>query len=234
MPRTLVLIRHGHDPEDDRVVAFARSRGFTLDTRRPFAGDPLGPPGPEVAGSVLYGGPFNVFEEDRHPFLHDEARWISACMAGNIPLLGICQGAQQIARLLGAEVGPLTPPVHEFGVYPITPTETGREEGFLPQTLHLVESHFHTFALPQGAVHLASSALYPNQAFRMGATTWALQFHAECTATGFKRWQARPGAPYDQPGTQARAEQDAALALHDAAQAAWFEGFLDRVFGAPT
>ena len=229
MARQLVLVRHGDDPPDDRVVSFAVQAGFEPVFMRPFKGDRLGDPGPDVAGSVVYGGPYNVFEEDRHPFLRDEAAWIRACMAHGIPLLGICQGAQQIARVLGAHVGPPDSGVHEFGYYPISPTAEGRD--FLPQTLHMVQAHFHTFDIPQGAVRLAGSPLYPNQAFRHGERTYGVQFHPECTIEGFRRWQATPWAAYGKPGAQTKAEQDRLMAEHDAAQADWFYGFLARLFG---
>lgn len=227
--RTLVLVRHGDDPPDDRAVTFAVTRGFTPLILRPFRGEALPASAMGIAGSVIYGGPFNVFEEDRHPFLNAEADWIRACMAEDVPLLGICQGAQQIARVMGAHVGPPESGVHEFGYYPVSPTPEGRD--FLPETLHMAQAHFHTFALPQGAVHLASSPLYPNQAFRIGARTFGLQFHAECTIEGFRRWQSRPWAAYGKPGSQGRAEQDALMLQHDARQAEWFYGFLDRLFG---
>lgn len=229
MTRKLVLVRHGDDPPDDRVVSFAVEAGFEPVLLRPFKGDRLGTPGPDVAGSVIYGGPYNVFDEDLHPFLKEEADWIRACMARDIPLLGICQGAQQIARVLGAHVGSPDSGVHEFGYYPITPTPEGQD--FLPGTLYMTQAHFHTFDIPQGAVRLAGSPLYPNQAFRHGARTYGLQFHPECTIEGFRRWQSRPWAAYGKPGAQTKAEQDRLMAEHDSAQADWFYGFLARLFG---
>lgn len=229
MAQKLVLVRHSDGPPDDRVVAYAVQAGLTPVFYRPFRGDKLPEPDADVAGSVVYGGPFNVFEEDKHPFLHDEARWIRACMDRDIPLLGICQGAQQIARVLGAKVGPYDSPVHEFGYYPISPTPEGRD--FLPETLRMTQSHFHTFAIPDGAVHLASSPDYPNQAFRWGERTYALQFHPECTIEGFRRWQAAPWAAFGKPGAQTLDEQNALMFEADARQAKWFFGFLARLFG---
>ena len=229
MPRKLVLVRHGDDPPDDRVVTFAVRNGFDPVILRPFKGDKLPDPGPDVAGSVVYGGPFSVFEEDKYPFLNDEAAWIRACMAQEIPLLGICQGAQQIARALGATVGPYDSPLHEFGYYPISPTPEGRD--FLPEPLHMTQSHYHTFAIPPGAVHLASSPHYPNQAFRVGQSTFALQFHPEVTIEGFRRWQASDWAAYGKPGAQTREQQDALMLAHDARQAQWFYDFLGKLFG---
>lgn len=231
MPRQLVLIRHGDDPPDDRVTSFAVRQGYEPVFVRPFKGETLGLPGRDVAGSVVYGGPFNVFDEDKHPFLHEEAAWIRACMDRDIPLLGICQGAQQIARIIGAEVGPPASGVHEFGYYPISPTPEGRD--FLPETLHMAASHYHGFALPEGAVRLASSALYPNQAFRVGARTYGVQFHPECTIEGFRRWQGSDWAAYGKPGAQSRSDQDTAMLAHDARQADWFYAFLARLFSTP-
>lgn len=229
MARKLVLVRHGDDPPDDRVVSFAVSHGFEPVFYRPFKGDKLPEPDADTAGSVVYGGPFNVFAEDKHPFLHDEARWIRACIDRDIPLLGLCQGAQQIARVLGAQVGPYDKPVHEFGYYPISPTAQGRD--FLPETIPMTQAHFHTFAIPEGAVHLASSPLYPNQAFRWGDKTYAFQFHPECTIEGFRRWQSNDWAAYGKPGAQTREEQNALMLDADSRQATWFYGFLEKLFG---
>lgn len=227
--RKLVLVRHGDDPPDDRVVSFAVTQGFDPVIVRPFKGEALPEADDSVAGSVIYGGPFNVFEEDLHPFLHAEAEWIRTCMAGKVPLLGICQGAQQIARVMGAEVGPPASGLHEFGYYPVSPTPEGQD--LLPDTLYMTQAHFHTFAIPEGAVHLATSPLYPNQAFRIGDRTYGFQFHPECTIEGFRRWQSTPWAAYGKPGAQSREEQDALMLEHDARQAEWFYAFLAKLFG---
>lgn len=229
MPAELVLIRHGDDPPDDRVVAFAIANGFNPVIRKPFKGETLGEPGPQVAGTVVYGGPFNVFDDDIHPFLKDEAAWIRACIDRQIPVLGICQGAQQIAQLLGARVGPIPGEPHEFGYYPVHPTPEGA--GFLPGPMHMCQAHFHMFDIPPGGTRLAGSALFPNQAFRHGERVYGLQFHPEVTIEGFRRWQEAPWAAYGKPGAQDRAEQTALMHEHDAAQAAWFMDFLSRLFG---
>ena len=229
MARKIILVRHGDDPPDDRAAVYAVGAGFEPVSVRPFRGEPLPTTTQDVAGTVVYGGPFNVFEEDRHPFLNDEAAWIRLCMANDVPLLGLCQGGQQIARVLGAHVGPYEEPVHEFGYYPISPTPEGRD--FLPDTIPMTQAHFHTFGIPEGAVHLATSPLFPNQAFRYGDRTYAFQFHPECTIEGFRRWQSTPWAAYGKPGAQTRQEQDALMLDADARQAAWFYGFLEKLFG---
>jgi GMP synthase (glutamine-hydrolysing) len=225
----IVLIRHGDDPADDRVVTYFRARNLEPEILRPFKGDKLGDVGPDVAGSVVYGGPFNVFEEDRHPFLHDENRWIRQCIDRQVPLLGICQGAQSIARVLGAHVGPSPAGYHEFGYYELRAASSG--QGIIPDGLHVAQSHFHEFQLPAGATLLAGTDMFRQQAFRYGETTYALQVHPEVTPQCFRRWQDTKWAAYGKPGTQSRDEQDRLMKLHDQAQHDWFMAFLDRLFG---
>jgi GMP synthase (glutamine-hydrolysing) len=231
MTRKLILIRHGDEPDDDRVHSFAIMNGFHPVTYRPFRGDVLPDPTSDLAGTVIFGGKQAAENEERDPFLGDEIRWIRACMALNLPTLGICLGAQLIIRALGGRVGALEGDLHEFGCYPVTPTAAGRD--FLPGPLHVTEAHYHTFTLPAGVELLATGTHYAHQAFRNGANVYGVQFHPECTIEIFRRWQTADWAPYGQPGVQTRAEQDRLLAEHDAAQSAWFTGFLARLFAAP-
>ncbi len=229
MPKRVVLIRHGDDPADDRVASYFRGCGIEPEIRRPYKGDALGEVDGSVAAGVVYGGPFSVFENRRHGFLNDEHRWIEQCIGAGVPLLGICQGAQSIAHVLGARVGPKDGEPHEFGYYPVRPAGVGRE--CFPDELYVCQSHFHEFAIPGGAELLASSDAFANQAMRYGERTYALQFHPEVTRAGFRRWQDRPWAPWGKPGVQTREQQDRLGARHDAAQHDWFMGFLDRLFG---
>ena len=228
-PNRLLLIRHGDDPPDDRVHTWAHRNGFYCDIRRPFDGDELGEPDETLAGTVIYGGKYVVFETDDHPFLNEEYRWIGACLDAGVPMLGICQGAQMIAWHLGAWAGAPKALHHEFGYYKIEPAEGAQD--FLPSSLHVAQAHFHTFDLPEGAERLAGNAAYPNQAVRFRDNVYGFQFHAEQTIEGFRRWQDADWAPYGTPGVQSREEQNRLMAQHDAAQAEWFHGFLDGLFG---
>ncbi|MDH3474576.1 MAG: hypothetical protein OEM59_12860 [Rhodospirillales bacterium] len=229
MAKRVVLIKHEDSPGDDRAATWLAENGFELDWRSPYAGDSLEKPDGGVAGTVLYGGPHSIPDIGQHPFLAEEARWVADCMRQDLPVLGLCLGGQVIAHALGAEVGPGPEGYHEFGYYELFPTEEGR--AFLPEAIYVTQAHFHEFQVPAGAVLLASSELYRNQAMRYGERTYALQCHPEITIEGFKRWQDAEWAPWGNPGVQPREQQDALAARHDHLQDAWFRAFLDKLFG---
>lgn len=229
MAKRVLSVRHGDEPLDDRATAWLRNAGYVVETRRPFKGETLGVPEDDLAATIIYGGLYNVYETGRHPFLREEYRWLDACLNAGVPVLGICQGCQMIAHHLGAWAGPRAEEIFEFGYYEITPAPGAG--GFLDAPLTVTQAHFHTFELPGGAVRLAGNANYQNQAFRWGDITFGLQFHPEVTPTGFRRWQEEKREAYGRPGVQSRDMQDALMARHDAAQAAWFEGFLGSFIG---
>ncbi|MER9344905.1 glutamine amidotransferase [Mesorhizobium sp. M0601] len=224
----IVVICHDEEFGDDRVTTFFRGRNVEPQFVMPFKGETLGDVDDGVVGTVVHGGRFNVFDDDKHPFLKDEKKWVDQCLKRNVPTLGICLGSQIVANVLGAAVGPLPAEPGEFGYYELTATEAGKE--YFPDRLHVTESHWHQFDVPRGADLLAGSQLFPNQAFRYGRQAFAFQFHSEVTPTIFRRWQ-RENKNYDRPGAQPREEQDRLMAIHDRAQHAWFMGFLDRLFG---
>lgn len=230
-PRTknrIVLIDHHDNPPDDRVSTHLAELGYELDLRRPADGDALGELGDDLAGTVLFGGMQNVDQLEQYPFLNDEIAWVRACHE-RVPMLGICLGAQLIAHALGAKVTPMREQACEFGYYPVTPTAYA--QSWMPQPLHVMQAHFYEFDLPHGATLLASGENCPNQAFRHGQCTYALQFHPEVTPQILRRWQDSDWAFFDADGAQSREQQDALGACHDARQHAWFVDFLTRLFG---
>jgi GMP synthase (glutamine-hydrolysing) len=228
MTRTLIFVRHYEKPDDDRVQVFAEANGFIPVTCRPYLGDTLPDLSENVAGVVIFGGPQSAWDEERYPCLAAEMQWIKRCIAAGLPTLGICLGAQMISRALGGQVRPMKGNQHEFGYYPVFPTEEGRD--FLPETLYVTQAHSHTFTLPKGATLLAAGETCANQAFRYGDKVYGLQFRSECTAEIFRRWQQSVHAAYGQPGAQNSEEQDRLMAVHDAAQGAWFNRFLAKFF----
>ena len=221
----VVLVRHGRDPSDDHIVTYLARTGFEVDERYPFDGELLGEMPSDVVATVVYGGNYNAYDSEKHPFLRDEYRWIDQALVRGLPLLGICQGAQMIAHHLGAFAGEPSHGRCEFGYYETVAVEGA--EDFLPRPHHFVQAHFHGFDLPDGAQHLARSEVFENQAFEVNERVFGFQFHPEQTRAGFARWQDR-GFLYDRPGAQTRAVQDQLAATHDAAQEAWFMDFLSK------
>jgi GMP synthase-like glutamine amidotransferase len=142
---------------------------------------------------VAMGGPMSVNDEVELPWLKDEKRLIAEAVRGGRPYWGVCLGAQLLAASLGARVWP--GPAPEVGLLPVTLTGEGRADPILaglPGELLTLQWHGDTFDLPPGSVLLATSPLYPAQAFRYGSLAYAVQFHLEVSAAMAREWAAIP------------------------------------------
>ncbi|HYG55129.1 MAG TPA: gamma-glutamyl-gamma-aminobutyrate hydrolase family protein [Burkholderiales bacterium] len=145
-------------------------------------------------GLVVLGGPMNVDETDRFPHLATEIQILRKAVERNLPILGICLGAQLLAASLGAAVRPNA--VREIGWYPLEPEPAARQDRLFRHfdgSQFVFQWHAYTFDLPAGAVHLASTPTCRNQAFRFGAHAYGLQFHLEADEALIRRWLAVPG-----------------------------------------
>ena len=136
---------------------------------------------------IVLGAPIGAYEDGKYPFLLDELSLLESRIAAARPVLGVCLGAQLMARALSARVYPGR--AKEIGWAPLRLTESGRQSS-LNRLDGIPVLHWHgdTFDLPQGAERLAETAVTPNQAYAYGATALALQFHVEVEANGFERW----------------------------------------------
>ena len=126
---------------------------------------------------------------DPLPWLRQEERYITQAVASGVPILGICLGAQLLARCLGARVYPMGH--KEIGWYPVRFTEAAQDDAMfagMPREEMMFHWHGETFHLPPGAEKLAESDLCPNQAFRCGAGLYGLQFHPEVTPEIIASW----------------------------------------------
>lgn len=142
------------------------------------------------AGAVIsLGGPMNVYEEEKYPFLKDELALLERAVQNEIPVVGICLGAQLLARACGAKVKKAEE--KEVGWYRASLTEAGRKDPLfkaLPSELAVFQWHEDTFDIPTGGALLAVSQTCKNQAFRYGKNAYGLQFHLEVTADMIKSW----------------------------------------------
>lgn len=144
-------------------------------------------------GLIVLGGPMNCDQVARHRHLATEVLAIREAIRSGMPVLGICLGSQLLARALGAPV--TRNPVKEIGWYPLLPTPAGSEDPLFRHFAteeRIFQWHGDTFAIPQGAVHLARSPDCTNQAFRYGDNVYGLQFHLEVDEPMIHRWLHAP------------------------------------------
>jgi GMP synthase-like glutamine amidotransferase len=168
--------------------------GAEVDLRRMYEGDAL-PPGPDgYDGLVVLGGGQDALADAEHPYLPALAALTRTFGEAGRPVLGICLGSQIVARGHGAE-NILGRPI-EIGWQTVTPTPEGRTDPVLAplgEGAPVFHWHTDTFTLPDGAVHLASSAQTRNQAFRIGRAVYGIQFHFEADRTLVEEWTGAYG-----------------------------------------
>ena len=191
--RPVLLI--GHDENETFGLAPVGLGESGLEVLRHHAlKDRLLPALGEVSGIVVFGGAMNVDMTDRYPFLVDERAYVRAAVDSGIPYLGICLGAQMLARAMDREVYPAGVRELGFNVLHTTPEAT-------PDPLMSVFRegdmvfHWHedTFDLPDGATILATGEEVHLQAFRIGRLAWGAQFHFEIDRSELDAWLEAAG-----------------------------------------
>lgn len=135
---------------------------------------------------IVMGGPISVNDMDRFPYLADEVELIRYRMAKGLPTLGICLGAQLIARGLGAAVVPMPSP--EIGWASLALSDVGTTSPLRHLASPVLHWHGEMFELPPGCPSLASTPSCVNQAFAVENHTLALQFHIEVGVLDLEFW----------------------------------------------
>jgi GMP synthase (glutamine-hydrolysing) len=183
-----ILLAIQHVPWETPHRILDACGGLDVHTVKPLAGQPL-PDHDEVAGVVVMGGPMSV-DDPRHPELATEREWLAEAVRRDLPLLGICLGAQLLARALGAEVRPGEGP--ELGYAPVEVLDPDDPIlGALAPSTTVLHWHGDVFDLPDGATLLARSTQTEIQAFRHG-NAWGVLFHPESDFALLEAWLAVP------------------------------------------
>ncbi|MEO3433135.1 type 1 glutamine amidotransferase [Inquilinus sp. CAU 1745] len=227
-PKILILQNSPGAPAGVVGDQLARA-GASLDTRLALGGDPL-PSAPEgYDGLLVLGGPMSPNDDDDYPGLKAERELIRAFAASGRPVLGICLGAQLIARAFGGTARRHDIPEIGFTQIELTKDAAGDHlmGGFdtLPRLMHW---HYDTFDLPDGAVLLATNSVCRNQAFRLGQEVHAVQFHPEVTAEIIRDWLRRFRAEGVSPDAISEDEMEAQMRDHLAAAESFGRTLADR------
>jgi GMP synthase (glutamine-hydrolysing) len=221
-----------HDPAHtgggglfEKVVA---ERGDTLD-RWVVADGEAAPGDPSLWSAVMvFGGAMHPDQDAEHPWLGGEVAFIAEALAHGVPTIGVCLGAQLVARAAGADVGPAERP--EVGWFTVELSGDGARDpvvGVLPPRVDAFQWHYYTFELPDGAVQLAANA-NARQAYRLGDRTWAIQFHAEVERHMLDRWFAEGADELPKPRGEIEAETDRLLGGWNTHGRALCGAFLDE------
>ena len=190
----MFLILEHEESEDSGIFqSVLLERGCFFKRIKLFSGQAI-PDTKNVAGVLIMGGPMNVYEESAYPFLAEEDRFLKHCFCNAVPVLGICLGAQLIAKAADAKINKA--PEKELGWYEVRLTAAGLRDPLLEgcaKTFPVFQFHEDTFDIPPDAVHIIEAPVCPHQGFRMGNTVYGLQFHFEATREMIADWVADQG-----------------------------------------
>jgi GMP synthase (glutamine-hydrolysing) len=227
MQQPILIVLHQENSTPGRIGNALLDLGFALDIRRPRFGDELPPTMAAHTGAIIFGGPMSANDDD--DFIRRETDWIGVPLKEDKPFLGVCLGAQMLARHLGGKVFKHPHGHAEIGYYPVRPTVAG---------LAVVETwpecvyqwHREGFDLPAGAELLAEGDTFEVQAIRTGRA-FALQFHPDVTHAMMHRWTTQGHERMALPGAKPRHEHFSDRAVYDFSARAWLSVFLQRWIG---
>lgn len=223
--KQILAIVHQETSNPGLVGTKLRARGYRLDMRCPALGDELPTTLAHHAATVVFGGPMSANDDTTLPFIRTELDWLAIALASPKPYLGICLGAQLLARALGGSVSPHHEGQREIGYYDLMPTLPGHT--YIAEPMQVYHWHSEGFTIPKGAVKLAAGDTFPNQAFAYQNFAVGLQFHPEITQPLIDEWTTRGHDQLDLPGAQPRDLHFRGHQKHAANVDQWLDRFLD-------
>jgi GMP synthase (glutamine-hydrolysing) len=222
--KKVLIVLHKATSTPGRIGLWLRRRGVRLDVRYPVLGDDLPPTLTDYHGAIIFGGPGSVNDNCDH--FRREIAWLAVPLKERKPYIGICLGAQMLAKHLGARVGPHPQGLCEIGYYPVAPTAVGEALcDCWPD--HVYQWHKEGFEVPAGAqLLLKGLGHFPNQAFRYGVA-FGFQFHPEVTTAMIHRWTVKSAESLRLPGARPLSTHFEDRLVHDPSVACWLDRFLD-------
>ncbi|MEM7770401.1 MAG: glutamine amidotransferase [Cyanobacteria bacterium P01_A01_bin.37] len=229
--RSLLTIVHQPQSNTGLLGTLMQQRGYQLDVRCIVEGDRL----PETLHNhdavVIFGGPMSANDDATLPCIKQELDWIPQVLDADKPLLGICLGAQLLARVLGATVTPREDKQVEIGYFPLLATEQGHD--LFQNLTHVYHWHQEGFELPTSTTLLATGATFPHQAFRYGKQAYGLQFHPEINTNIIQRWTTEAAEHLTRPGAQSRDEHFQNHQQYAPGVEMWLNQFLTQWLSPP-
>jgi GMP synthase-like glutamine amidotransferase len=184
----VLAVIHGEQVRAGVFGEAVEARGHTLDEWSHAWGTPLPRPLDAYGAVLVFGGAMHADQEGHHPWLREENFFLQRLLDLRKPVLGVCLGAQLLAKAAGAPVGPA--PEAEIGWFPVDLTGDAADDpvlGGLPVRFDAFQWHYYKHGVPAGGVELARNDLC-TQAFRLGDCAWGVQFHPEVTLGQVEAW----------------------------------------------
>jgi GMP synthase (glutamine-hydrolysing) len=218
----VLLILHRPTSHPGLIGARLQAQGHALTCCRPLDGDRL-PEAEAFDATVIFGGPQGA--NDPCPYLATETRWIERALVRRQRLLGVCLGAQLMAKALGTRVGPDPAGRIECGYTTVDP---GEDASWVPEARSVYHWHRDGFDLPASTTLIARGrGAFPIQGFALDRSL-GLQFHPEVDEAIMAHWMARDHGDMARHGASPAEQHWTAHAQHAAANAAWLDGTLAR------
>ena len=211
-----------------QVETALKAKGWPTERCCPDAGERLPERMENYAGAIIFGGPMSA-NDDHLPAIRAELDWLGEVLSTGTPFFGICLGAQILARCLGAKVSRHPQGMMEIGYYPITPTP--RANGLFKKPMHVYHWHNEGFELPAGAELLVEGEIFPNQAYRYGASAYGVQFHPEMQEPIMRTWLEHASHMLVEPGAQAPEAHLEGHVQYGPAMHRWLDDFIDIWLG---
>ncbi len=223
MTKNILIILHQEHSTSGRVGPLLQKRGYHLDIRKPRFGDKLPESLDDHAAVIVFGGPMSANDSD--DFIKTETDWVGVALKEQAPFLGICLGAQMLARHIGGRVDYHPEGKVEIGYRRLEVTDAGSAMMDWPETVY----HWNRegFEVPASANLLATGDIFCHQAFSYGPSAFGIQFHSELTLAMMHRWTVLGAPRLELPCAQPPREHLNGRAIHDHGTLRWLNNFLD-------